>query len=104
MKECRNHVNLQPLTESQKASHWQTKQTLPRESKSQEEKPSPLAVEQSFLRDAWDSTFRSVTEEGGISQPELNIPLFSNQALQSWPIFVNQFLLINDQQIHTFPS
>ena len=74
MKECRNHVNLQPLTESQKASHWQTKQTLPRESKSQEEKPSPLAVGQSFLRDAWDSTFRSVTEEGGISQPELNIP------------------------------
>ena len=52
MKECRNHVNLQPLVGSQKASHWQTKQTLPRGNKSQEEKPSPLAVEESLLKDA----------------------------------------------------
>lgn len=92
MKECRNHVNLQPLMGSQKASHWQTKQTLPRENKSHEEKPSPLAVEESLLRDAWDPIFRPVTEEGGISSPELNVP----SLLQSWPIFVDQFLLIND--------
>ena len=61
---------------SQKGLHWQAKQKLPCKNRSQEGKPSTLAVEESSLRDAQDPAFRSVTEEDGISQPELNAASF----------------------------
>lgn len=61
---------------SQKGLHWQTKQKLPWKSRSQEGKPGTLAVEESSLRAAQDPALRSVTEEDGISQPELNAASF----------------------------
>lgn len=61
---------------SQKGLPWQTKQKLPWKNRSQEGKPSTLAVEESSLRGAQDPALRSVTEEDGIGQPELNAASF----------------------------